>query len=178
MHPGAGRAKYLGNKFSVLARRGFQLQHTFLCFLCARRNKNKTYKPSSGKRIKKSTFFYATKKQHTREAYIRSILESIFRTPFKSVRPSWLVNPLSGRRLEIDCFSPGLRLCVECDGRQHSEYVPYFHKNYQAFLDMKQRDIMKSAMIRKRGLKLIRVPYFIPDQDLESYLLSEINKVM
>ena len=126
----------------------------------------------------KGKMYYTNKKKHTREAYVRSILESIFRTSFPSVRPRWLINPLSGRRLEIDCFSPSLRLCVEADGRQHSEYVPYFHRTFQCFLDQKQRDIMKSAMIRKRGLRLIRVPWTVRDDEMESYLLSEINKVM
>ena len=35
----------------------------------------------------KGKMYYTNKKQHTREAYVRNILESIFRTQFKSVRP-------------------------------------------------------------------------------------------
>ena len=126
----------------------------------------------------KGKMYYTNKRQHTREAYVRNILESIFRTPFKSVRPAWLVNPNTNRRLEIDCYSQSLRLCVEIDGRQHSEFLPHFHKTYQRFQDMKERDLMKAVMIRKRGLKLIRVPHTIPDDQLESYLLEQINKVM
>ena len=50
--------------------------------------------------------------------------------------------------------------------------------SYQRFQNMKERDVMKSMMIRKRGLRLIRVKWDIPDDQLESYLLSEINKIM
>ena len=126
----------------------------------------------------KGKMYYTNKRQHTREAYVRNILESIFRTPFKSIRPEWLINPHTGRRLEIDCYSASLRLCVEVDGRQHSQFLPHFHKTYQRFQNMKERDVMKSMMIRKRGLRLIRVKWDIPDDQLESYLLSEINKIM
>ena len=126
----------------------------------------------------KGKMYYTNKRQNTREGYVRSILESIFRTPFKSVRPEWLLNPHTGRRLEIDCFCQSLRLCVEVDGRQHSQFLPHFHKTYQKFQDMRERDIMKAVMIRKRGLKLIRVPHTIGDDQLESYLLEQINKVM
>ena len=126
----------------------------------------------------KGKMYYTNKRQHTREAYIRNILESIFRTPFKSIRPEWLLNPHTGRRLEIDCYSQSLRLCVEVDGIQHSQFLPHFHKTYQRFQDMRERDLMKAVMIRKRGLKLIRVKWDIPDDQLEAYLLSEINKIM
>ena len=41
----------------------------------------------------KGRLFYTNAKRKTRENYVRSIVESIFRTPFPSVRPDWLVNP-------------------------------------------------------------------------------------
>lgn len=124
----------------------------------------------------KKRLYYTNKKRKTREAYIRNILESIFRTPFPNVRPDWLINPKTNRRLELDCYSKPLRLCVECDGSQHAYYQPYFHKTYQDYLDMKDRDVMKSIMIKKRGLTLIRVPHTIPDDEMESFLLEQLNK--
>ena len=120
--------------------------------------------------------FYTNAKRKTRENYVRSILESIFRTPFPSVRPDWLINPKTSRRLELDCYCEAMRLCFEIDGRQHSEYVPHFHRSYQRYLDMKDRDVMKTILTKKRGVKLIRIPFNIDDDQLESYILEQIHK--
>jgi len=94
----------------------------------------------------KGKMYYTNKKQNTREGYVRSILESIFRTPFKSIRPEWLLNPHTGRRLEIDCYSQSLRLGFEVQGEQHYRYMPHWHKTYQKFQEMKERDLMKRVM--------------------------------
>ena len=124
----------------------------------------------------KGRIFYTNKKKRSRENYIRNIVESIFRSPFPSIRPEWLINPKTGRRLELDLYNKSLRLSFECDGIQHSQYLPYFHKTYQRYQDMKERDILKSVLCKKRGLTLIRIPHHIHDQELESFILSEIHK--
>ena len=124
----------------------------------------------------KGRIFYTNKKKRSRENYIRNIVESIFRSPFPSIRPEWLINPKTGRRLELDLYNKSLRLSFECDGIQHSQYLPYFHKTYSRFQDMKDRDLMKSILCKKRGLTLIRIPHDIPDNELEGFLLSEIHK--
>lgn len=110
------------------------------------------------------------------EEECRRILESMFQKPFPSVRPDWLKNPETGRNLELDCYNADLRLALEYDGRQHSEYVPHFHKNKQAFRDQVTRDLMKDSMCRKLGITLIRVPYYIKFDDLYLYIRSELNK--
>ena len=47
--------------------------------------------------------YYLHLKKGTREQRVRNILEQIFRMPFPSVKPSWLINPKTNRRLELDC---------------------------------------------------------------------------
>ena len=96
----------------------------------------------------KGRIFYTNKKKRSRENYIRNIVESIFRSPFPSIRPEWLINPKTGRRLELDLYNKSLRLSFECDGIQHSQYLPYFHKTYQRYQDMKERDILKSILCK------------------------------
>jgi hypothetical protein len=36
---------------------------------------------------------------------------------FKSVRPGWLENPLTGRNLELDCYNEYLKLALEYNGK-------------------------------------------------------------
>ena len=128
---------------------------------------------------KGSSTFYLNSKKTSRERYVRNLLESMFRYKFPSVRPKWLKNPKTGRNMEIDCYCKEMSLCVEVDGIQHNKYLPYFHKKgYQEFLDMRERDFMKTILCKKRGMKLVRLPHNVHDQDIEAYLLQQINKVM
>jgi len=142
-----------------------------------RNNNNESkHNESKHKIYGKGRLFYTNAKRKTREAYVRNILESIFRTPFPSVRPDWLINPKTSRRLELDCYCEGMRVAFEIQGEQHYRYMPHWHKTYQRYLDMKDRDIMKKVMCKKRGICLIDVPCNVPDNELESYLLSEVHK--
>ena len=100
----------------------------------------------------------------TREKYVRRLLENMFRHKFPSVKPAWLLNPKTGRRMEIDCYCKEMRLGVEIDGEQHHKYIPYFHKKgYREFQDMKERDMVKSALMKKQGVRLVRLPYTVLD---------------
>lgn len=88
----------------------------------------------------------------TREKYVRKLLENMFRHKFPSVKPAWLLNPKTGRRMEIDCYCKEMRLGVEIDGEQHHKYIPYFHKKgFKEFQEMKERDLVKSALMKKQG---------------------------
>ena len=119
------------------------------------------------------------RRSNTREKYVRRLLENMFRYKFPSVKPKWLVNPKTGRRLEIDCLCNELRLGVEIDGEQHHKYIPYFHpKGYSQYLEMKDRDMLKSATIKKHGIRLVRLPYTVQEADIEAYLLEKINKIL
>jgi hypothetical protein len=123
--------------------------------------------------------YYLDKKKVSRERYVRHVLETMFRYRFPSVRPSWLKNPKTGRNMEIDCYCKEMNLSVEIDGEQHSKYIPYFHKKgYQEFLEMRDRDMMKTLLCKQRKMKLVRLPHTVADQDIEAYLLREINKVI
>jgi hypothetical protein len=129
-------------------------------------------------RTRTGNSYFVDKKRTTRESYVRRILEGMFQRKFPSIRPSWLVNPNTGRRLEIDCYCVEMRLGCEIQGEQHFSYIPYFHRNYQAFLDMKERDMIKRILIRKRGIKSVEIPYTVQDNDLEMFLLEKVNAVM
>ena len=119
------------------------------------------------------------RRSNTREKYVRRLLENMFRYRFPSVKPKWLVNPKTGRRLEIDCYCRELRLGVEIDGEQHHRYIPYFHKKgYREFQEQKERDMMKAAMTQKHGTRLVRLSYTVQEADIEAYLLEKINKLL
>lgn len=118
------------------------------------------------------------RKDSSGEIECKRVLEKIFNLPFNKTRPDFLRNPVTGNNfnLEIDCYNPNLKLGVEYNGVQHYKYVPYFHRNNEAFLNQKYRDLIKSQFCKNEGVILIEVPYTVKVKDIESYLISELRK--
>lgn len=97
---------------------------------------------------------------------------------FNKDRPAFLNNPVTGGKynLELDCFDPELKIAIEFDGAQHFKYIPFFHKNPEAFNNQKYRDYMKEVMCRDNGVILIRVPHTVKVSDIKAFLIKELRK--
>ena len=104
------------------------------------------------------------------------MLQRFYNRPFEKIRPEWLINPKTGRALELDLYNESLKLAVEYDGRQHKQYVKFFHKTRKNFKRQKERDTIKSRICKDLGITLIRVPWHIKYDDLEAYLKLELVK--
>jgi hypothetical protein len=127
----------------------------------------------------KYPFPLGSSKDSSGETECRRILQKIFRKPFNKARPNFLNNPVTGGNfnLELDCFNLELKLGVEFNGQQHYKYVPYFHKNKEAFQNQKYRDYMKRQKCKENGIKLIEVPYIVKTPDIEDYIIKELRKL-
>jgi hypothetical protein len=110
------------------------------------------------------------------EERTKKFLEAYFSRPFKKVRPFFMENAVTGHNLELDCYNEELKLAVEYNGRQHYEYVPYFHKNKEAFYNQKYRDELKRIYCKKFGICLIEIPYTETWQ-LEQYLYKQLTDI-
>lgn len=110
------------------------------------------------------------------EVECRRVLEQIFQKNFPKHRPDILNNPVTGgnHNLELDCYCPELRLAVEYNGVQHYKFVPYFHKNKEAFMNQKYRDELKRRMCRDNGINLIEVPYTVKVEDIKQYITKKL----
>ena len=116
-------------------------------------------------------------RQSKGELECRRVLQKLFNKPFKSCRPDFLRNPVTGGlfNLELDCYEHSLKLAVEYNGIQHYKYVPYFHKNKEAFLNQKYRDDMKRRMCKDNKITLIEVPNTIDISNIENYLITKLK---
>jgi hypothetical protein len=122
-------------------------------------------------------------KYNRHEEECRRIFQKIFRKSFVSIRPRFLSNPATGEPLEFDGWCPsqitpiGTGLAFEYDGRQHREYVPFFHRNDpNRFEYQKATDAWKNRVCWEKKIMLIRIPDYIPYDSLEKFIRSELHK--
>jgi hypothetical protein len=116
-------------------------------------------------------------KESKGEAHARKIASEIFQKPFEKLRPDFLRNNVTGKNLEMDLFNEDLNLAIEVQGAQHYRYIPFFHKNYEAFLNQKYRDEMKKGLLDKANINLIEIPYTVKLKDYETYIRLEARKL-
>lgn len=106
------------------------------------------------------------------ESICKTTVEKLTDKTFVKVRPDFLLNTVTGRNLELDCYNAELKLAVEYNGEQHYKYKTFFHKNIGEFRELKYRDTLKQIMCKEAGVTLIIVPYTI--KNIEAYLLENI----
>lgn len=112
------------------------------------------------------------------EAVIALALRRIFPDArFEKVRPVWLTNPRTKRRLEIDIFCESLNLGFERNGLQHYLYPNGVHTSRAVFEALQERDKLKVELCSKRGVTLIHVPFTVPAKDTETFLRDELRRL-
>lgn len=115
--------------------------------------------------------------QPTGERETKAALERIFGKEFVKIRPSFLTNPETRRRLELDCYNADLRLGVEYNGVQHYVFPNYFHRNREQFDSQQRRDHYKRTLCQQAGVQLLVVPYTVPRSQIESFLRQQIQTI-
>ena len=113
-----------------------------------------------------------------REQTVRAILCGLCPGErWESVRPAWLLNPFTNRRMEIDCYSQTLQIAVEVQGEHHynSKYI-----GIEEYQKQRKRDHLKAQIIKGRGIHLICVPSpdSVADADLEAWLCMRLSRLL
>lgn len=109
------------------------------------------------------------------EYRVHLILQILTGEEFVSTRDlSWLVNPITGRRLEIDSYCEKLSLCVETNGIQHYKKTSRFSQDleYRVFLDL-----LKEKLCYENEKTLLIIPYTIPPTSLCSYIVGKLELI-
>jgi hypothetical protein len=108
------------------------------------------------------------------EALVRATLEEAFpgRLFSKTRRPAWL------KGLELDCYNETLRLAAEYQGKQHYEFVPFFHDDDPAcFAAQLRRDERKREYVHDAWVTLLEVPYTVPHLHIRVYVRRELAEL-
>lgn len=112
------------------------------------------------------------------ELECRRVLTEKFGKPFDKIRPDFLINEVTGRGvLELDCYNDELKLACEYNGKQHYEYIPFFHSTKDSFYNQKYRDEMKKNKCKEKGIKLIEVPYTVPIDEIKPFIDNKLKEL-
>ncbi len=82
----------------------------------------------------------------------RYLLKELF--PFDPILEE-LTLPGTRPKLYADFFIVAQMLMVEVQGRQHYEYVPFFHKTIHNFFKSKKRDRLKAEWCENNDITLV-----------------------
>jgi hypothetical protein len=109
------------------------------------------------------------------ERLCRFLFEQMVQKPFVSCRPAFL-RASSMRCLELDGYCKEYRLAFEYHGKQHYQFVPFFHKKENEFYTQLERDFLKKDLCLKNDIWLIEVPFRIKDDFVKSFIFNELRK--
>lgn len=76
------------------------------------------------------------------------------------------------KALPFDFYIPSIKTAIEYDGRQHYEPVELWG-GVEGYNNRKMHDDMKNKYCQQNGINLIRLPYFLSDEEIR----NEINKL-
>jgi hypothetical protein len=100
------------------------------------------------------------KKKHITEEILREVVEHKFSKfgnfRFPSSRPSWLINPNTKKRLELDCYNEELGLAFEFHGWLHYEISEAFGGE-PAFIKRRRRDHFTRFKCAEKNVVLIEI---------------------
>jgi very-short-patch-repair endonuclease len=96
------------------------------------------------------------------ELRIRSNLHIITRKALRERYPTQRILEevtIPGLNLYLDFYLPLEKLAVECQGKQHTEYVPHFHKDKAGFTKSQKRDSLKRQWCTLNNIRLEEIDY-------------------
>ena len=117
------------------------------------------------------------KKQSIGERICQNIIEEIYpNNKFKKIRPNWLKNTDTNKNMELDIYCDELKIAIEYNGKQHYEFIEYFHKNENNFDKQCERDKLKNELCVQNCIKLITIPYTCNSYDrIKECILQNLN---
>lgn len=84
------------------------------------------------------------------------------------------VDPDSGFPLRYDFYVPSCNILIEYDGIQHFKPVKHFG-GIEKFKKQIKRDKVKDRIAQKNGIYLLRIPYYLTEDEVQKKIQNVIN---
>lgn len=65
--------------------------------------------------------------------------------------------PIVGTRLTLDFYNANKKIAIEAQGRQHVQFIQFFHQDRLNFLHQLRRDQNKEKFCELNGIKLVTI---------------------
>lgn len=156
------------------------------CFICNKDGKNglcsfheiyyKWDSSISGFRLKKRNngSRYTEVEFHNNEIKLTKIIEDVYgqKNTVTSYHPIW-AESRKKVLLEYDVYIKNKNVLIEYNGRQHYEYVSFFHKTKKQYKQQRSRDTRKKRLAKKQGVQLIVFKFDEPI--FKDYVVNKIE---
>ena len=101
----------------------------------------------------------------------------------KKATPDFIRNPETGRNLELDYYIESKRIAFECNGIQHYEFTPFYHRNgEQDFERQLRHDELKRRACDSEGVTLITIDgreYSYRNREaMKDYIRTALNNIL
>ena len=94
--------------------------------------------------------------------------------PYKTQRNTLkCINPDTGYVMPYDFEITGKKLLIEVQGKQHRNFIEYFHVDKEGFEYQKQKDIYKKTFAEKNGYTLLELWYEDLKDGTYKYLINK-----
>jgi hypothetical protein len=81
------------------------------------------------------------------------------------LKPYWLgcivyeEFPVYGSKMKVDIFNATLRVAIEVNGPQHTQYHWFHQENPMEYLSAVKRDVSKMEWLQKNNFKLVEINF-------------------
>lgn len=115
--------------------------------------------------------FEQTESKGEREC--RKVFEKMTGKKFDNINLEFMINPETGKKLQLDGYCKELNMAFEYDGRQHYEPIDFFG-GVRGLQKTQKRDSIKNELCKNNDIVLIRIPHWT--KNIEEYILKETNR--
>lgn len=83
--------------------------------------------------------------------------------------------PIVGTRLTLDFYNANKRVAIEVQGKQHTQYVEFFHQDRINYLHQLKRDQKKERFCEINNIKLVTI---FPNDIINTYLFESQGVIL
>lgn len=105
----------------------------------------------------------------------KTYLERRYQKTFLPSRPQWLVNDVSGERMELDLFNEELGIACCYQDVTHYEFPSQEITQMNDFQALVYRDGLKKILCAENNIRLIVVPYTIKYDIIPQYIVDKLK---
>ena len=81
--------------------------------------------------------------------------------------------PCVGEALHLDFFMPRKKIAIEVQGRQHNQFVEFFHGTADGFKAQRARDLRKAEWCELNNIRLVKIDVGEKREKILSLILDE-----